>query len=462
MCPGFGLVGIPENLIRALRETGPKHLTFVSNEAGNDDMGLGILIKNCQVKRIVCSFIGNCHELEKQYLSGDIEVVLSPQGSLAERIRAGGAGIPAFYTPTGYSTLVHKGEPVKFDHDHQVEIESRGKEHRVFADHHYIMEEAITGDFALIKAWKADRYGNLVFRKSARNFNVPMAKAARCTIAEVEEIVQDTFVPENIHLPSIYVQGVVKGERYDKVIERLTTRKRGQESTRMVPSSDREKQRDRIVRRAALEFHDGMYVNLGIGIPMLASNYIPQGMRVVIQSENGVLGMGPYPFEGDEDCDLINAGKEAVTLVDGGSYMDSAEVFAMIRGGHLHMTMLGAMQVSRDGDLANWMIPDKLVRGMGGAMDLVAPHEKTRVVVTMEHTAKDGSHKILDECQYPITGKNCVDRIITEKCVLDRMVGGGLEVVELAEGVSLEDVRSSTGTSLQVAPDLKPMQQIEG
>jgi 3-oxoacid CoA-transferase len=250
---GFGLVGIPENLIRALRVTGPKFLTVVSNEAGNDEMGLSILIKNHQVKRIICSFIGNCRELEKQYLSGDIEVVLSPQGSLAERIRAGGAGIPAFYTPTGFGTLVHKGEPIKFDDKQHVEIESRGKEHRVFADHHYIMEQSITGDFALVKAWKADKYGNLVFRKSARNFNIPMAKAARCTIAEVEEITDEPLEPENIHLPSIYVQRVVKGERYDKVIERRTTRARGQESTRLTPTNDRERQRDRIVRRAALE-----------------------------------------------------------------------------------------------------------------------------------------------------------------------------------------------------------------
>jgi 3-oxoacid CoA-transferase len=194
---------------------------------------------------------------------------------------------------------------------------------------------------------------------------------------------------------------------------------------------------------------------------MLASNYIPKGMRVVIHSENGVLGMGPYPYEGEEDCDLINAGKETVTLIDGGFYMDSAEVFAMIRGGHLHMTMLGAMQVSQDGDLANWMIPGKLVRGMGGAMDLVAPHEKTRVVVTMEHTAKDGSPKILERCEYPITGKNCVDRIITEMCVMDRVVGRGLEVVELADGVSLEDIRSCTGAPFEVSDDLRPMQQIE-
>lgn len=343
-----------------------------------------------------------------------------------------------------------------------MEIESKGKEHRVFNGRHYIMEEAITGDFALIKAWKADRAGNLIFRKSARNFNVPMAKAANTTIAEVEEIVDvGSFSPEDIHLPSVYVDRVVKGECYEKRIERVRTRKPGEESSRLEPHTEKEKARDRITRRAALEFANGMYVNLGIGIPMLASNYIPKGMRVVIQSENGILGMGPYPYEGEEDCDLINAGKETVTIIDGGSYLDSAEIFAMIRGGHLDMTMLGAMQVSQFGDLANWMIPSKLVKGMGGAMDLVACHEKTRVVVTMEHTTKDGSHKIMKDCEYPLTGKHCVDRIITDMGVFDVDMKKGLTLIELADGVTLEDIRAATGCPFEVASDLRPMQQID-
>jgi 3-oxoacid CoA-transferase subunit B len=220
------------------------------------------------------------------------------------------------------------------------------------------------------------------------------------------------------------------------------------------PAKDHDK-RERIVKRIARELRDGFYVNLGIGMPTLVANHVPVGIEVVLQSENGMLGIGPYPIEGQEDPDLINAGKETITEMPGTSYFSSADSFAMIRGGHIDLSVLGAMEVDEQGSIANWMIPGKMVKGMGGAMDLVA--SARRVVVAMEHATRDGQAKILKKCTLPLTGTRVVDTIVTEMAYM-RVTPAGLVIQEIAPGLTVADVQNATEAKLIASPDLRSME----
>lgn len=458
---GFGLCGIPETLIHELSQRAEtvKELTVVSNNCGVDDYGLGLLLSRGQIKRMVSSYVGENKTFEELYLTGRLELDMVPQGNLAERCRAGGAGIPAFYTKVGAGTILSSGEfPIKFDEHGKPALWSEKRETKVIDGTEYVMEKAITGQYSLIKAWKADRRGNLIFRGTARNFNRPMATAGKICIAEVEEILETgELPPDQIHLPGIYVQRVVKAEIAEKRIERRTTAAPASDSSDSKPKSEAQLIRERIARRASHEFRNGMYCNLGIGIPTLASNFIPPSVHIELQSENGLLGMGPYPQPGEEDADWINAGKETVTPIKGASLFDSAESFSMIRGAHVDLTILGGMQVSRLGDLSNWIIPGKMVKGPGGAIDLTA--SGSRVVVTMEHTAKGGVHKILEECSLPLTSRKSVNRLITDLAVFDIDPRKGMNLIEVWDGLTVQDIKNATGCEFTVDPNLSKMKQ---
>lgn len=301
-------------------------------------------------------------------------------------------------------------------------------------------------------------------RYAASNFGPTFAKNAKLTIIEAENIVEVGEIDPNfVHLPSIFVDKIVQAAEPKQIeVKTLREEKKPTPAPSAEPVDEAKQQakarRTAIVKRAAKELENGDYVNLGVGMPSLVPNHLPEGVSVVLHSENGILGMGPYPTPEELDPDLVNAGKETVTLMPGAATFESSESFGMIRGGHVDVTMLGALQCGANGDLANYVIPGKLMKGMGGAMDLVSSPEHTKVVVLTDHVDKNGRSKIVHRTKLPLTGSRCVSRIITDLCVfdVDRVSPeGGLTLLELMPGVTLEEVREKTDSDFKVAPGVQ-------
>lgn len=450
---GFGTTGAPFRLMQALCETSVRDVELISNNGGLYDWALGRLLDEGRVRRVVATHIGGNKNLEAAFRRGEVEVELVPQGTFVERLRAGGAGIAAFFTPSGVDTLLELGMPLRYNPDGSIAVTSQGKERRTFDGRPYILETSIRPDVALVRAQYGDTAGNLVYNESARNFNPAMATAAKFTIAEVEHLVQPGELdPNHIHTPGIFVNALVEVGVEGKWHERLMTR--DNDGSAVKPVDAAAEIRHFIAQRAARDLNAGEYVNLGTGIPTLVPHYLGGDSGVWIQSENGIVGLGPAPLPGRASFDLTNASKESATLLPGGSISDSATSFSMIRGGHIDVSILGAMQVSATGDLANWVVPGRSVAGMGGAMDLAVGAR--RVVVTTLHTDVDGRSKIVRDCTFPITGRRVVDRIITDLAVID-VTPGGLVLREIAPHVTVEQVLSATDAPLTVPQRLDRM-----
>jgi 3-oxoacid CoA-transferase len=440
MIGGFYGAGTPHNLIQGLVDKGNKNLTLICNSSNNV---IPIMKDASQVKSVIMSFPispyswAERNPLREAIESGQVKVEMVPQGTLAERIRAGGAGIAGFYTRTSVGTILE-----------------RGKEKKVFDDKSYVFERAITADYALIKAHKADTKGNLIYRGTMRNFNISMAMAAKITIAEVDEIVQPGELgPESINTPGIFVDRVVKSTS-----KQATNFKKSGSSKSQDKSGEGKKglTNELIAIRIAKELPDGAYVNLGMGlIPAMIPNFVPEDREIVFESENGILGYGRIAEEGEWDANLVAATGQPVTVLPGASFFDSADSFAMVRGGHIDYTILGAYQVSEKGDIANWATSEKNIRGVGGAMDLAAGTK--HVFVAMEHTTSSGELKILKECAYPLTATGVVTMIFTNLAVI-QVTPEGLLLREITPGISVEEIQAVTEPKLIVSKDLKEIE----
>ena len=428
------------SLIIALREKGTKNLTLVCNSLGDPGATRGqILAENKQVKKLIAAFSvrpGTPTASEEQIASGELEVELVPQGILVERCRAGGAGIPAFYSPTSVGTDLVKGKEIR---------EFGGKPH--------VLETAIHVDYAFLRGYRADRLGNVQFRGGSQNFNPSFAKAARVAVVEVDEIVEPGAIPpELIDLPGIFVARVVKTtQKFD-----LWKRPERRPSDKPRLYNDKPAlSRAGIAKNAAKLVKDGTYVNLGVGIPTMVSNYLVE-RDVILHAENGVLGYGQMlTEEKDIDPDIYNAAGQFVALKPGASFFDSVTSFEMARGGRIDTVILGAYEVDQTASVANWSTADAKRGGIGGAMDLLSG--KGDLIIVMEHADSKGRPKLRKKCTYPLTGKGCVTWVVTDLAVL-RWDGKKFALEAVAPGFTPQEVIALTEMEIAAGANVRAME----
>jgi 3-oxoacid CoA-transferase len=430
------------SLILALRDRGTKNLCLVCNSLGDPGAIRGqILAENKQIKKLVAAFSvrpGTPTSSEEQITAGEMEVELVPQGILVERCRAGGAGIPAFYSPTSVGTALAEGREIR---------EFDGKPH--------VLETAIRVDYAFLRGYRADCLGNVQLRGGSQNFNPSFAKAARVAIVEVDEIVEPGEIPpELINLPGIFISRVVKTTQKEDGKAWRRPERRPQDKPRLYHGKPG-LSRTGIAKRASALVKDGSYVNLGVGIPTMVSNYL-QDRDVILHAENGVLGYGRMVTTDNEiDPDIYNAAGQFVSLRPGASFFDSVTSFEMARGGWIDTVILGAYEVDETGSVANWSTADAKRGGIGGAMDLLSG--RGDLVIVMEHCDSKGRPKLRKRCTYPLTGKGCVTCVVTDLALL-RWRDGRFVLEEVAPGFTPEEVIGLAEMEIAVAPTVGVME----
>ena len=421
---GFGLTGYPIRIVNALADSPVRDITYISNNVGEPGHGGGRMLRNGQLKKVVGTFFTNNPEVYEAQQAGKLEVELIPQGNLAEALRAGGAGLGGFYTPTAAGTDL-----------------AAGKEQREINGQQMVLVGPITADVALVRAWKADRAGNLQYRMTENNFNQAAATAGKLVIAEVEQIVETGELDPNfVHTPGCFIDYLVESKLDPAML--------GSSASVAASAKKVDDSRMDIARAALAELKPGEVVNLGLGIPTLVADLITPEHGITLQTENGLLGMGPEPESGGAMDYPVNASKVPVTALPGASYFDSAASFGLIRGGHLDAAIIGGLQVDEGANLANWAVPGKPVMGVGGAMDLASGAR--RLIICMTPCDRNGAAKLVKQCSLPLTAPGVVDAVVTELGVF-HFVDGQLTLVKIQTGHSLEEIQEKTEAAFAVA-----------